>query len=65
MAGHSKRIEARGIACDVAEVTFLPLLTVPVTDEATARAVSRLVEALEAHENVNEVYSNAEMPGAD
>lgn len=57
-----KRLEAKNIKCAVAEVTELPTLTVPVADAATAEAVNKLVELLEDHEDVKEVYTNAEVP---
>ena len=56
-----KQVEAKGIKCAVAEITELPTLTVPVTDPAVA-AVNRLIEALEDHDDVKEVYTNAEFP---
>lgn len=57
-----KQIEARGIKCEAAEVTYLPIATCPVTAPDTAAAVTRLLEALEDHDDVKEVYSNAELP---
>ncbi|HEX5219889.1 MAG TPA: YebC/PmpR family DNA-binding transcriptional regulator [Verrucomicrobiae bacterium] len=54
-----KQIEAKGIKCVSAETTSLPLATAPVSGE-DAPAVSRLIEALEEHDDVKEVYSNAE-----
>jgi len=57
-----RAIEGKGIVCEAAEVTALPDLTVPLTDEATIRAVSRLLESLEDHDDVQQVYSNAEFP---
>ena len=57
-----KQVEAKGIKCAVAEITELPTLTVPVTDPAVAAAVNRLIEALEDHDDVKEVYTNAEFP---
>jgi YebC/PmpR family DNA-binding regulatory protein len=54
-----KQIEAKGIKTEVAGVTELPTITVPVSAEA-AVAVNRLLEALEDHEDVKEAYSNAE-----
>ena len=56
------QIEAKGIKCDVAEVTELPSVTVPLTQSEIAAAVNRLIEALEEHDDVKEVYSNAEFP---
>jgi YebC/PmpR family DNA-binding regulatory protein len=56
-----KAVEARGVKCEAAEVTALPLTTVPLTPSAAA-AVNRLLEALEDNDDVKEVYSNAEFP---
>src|SRR6516162_8672889 len=57
-----KQIEAKGIKPAVAEVTALPTVMVPVADETTASAVNKLLDALEDHDDVKEVYSNAEFP---
>jgi YebC/PmpR family DNA-binding regulatory protein len=57
-----KQIEAKGIKCASAEITFLPSLTVPITEPAAATAVHRLTDLLEDHEDVKEIYSNAEFP---
>lgn len=57
-----KQIEARGIKSAVAEITSLPTLTVPVHEISSAAAVTRLIDALEDHDDVKEVYSNAEFP---
>lgn len=54
-----KHIEAAGIKCASAEVTALPLTVVPVRG-ADAVAVTRLLEALEEHDDVKEVHANAE-----
>lgn len=58
-----KSIEARGIRYDAAEVTSLPALTVPLSDPEQVAAVTRLIDALEEHDDVKEVYSNAEFSG--
>lgn len=57
-----KQLEARGIRCEAAEVTELPVTTVPVTNAETAAAVNRLIEALEEHDDVKEVFTNADLP---
>ena len=57
-----KQVEAQGIKCDVAQVTFLPLVTVPLANSAAATPVSKLIDALEDHDDVKEVYTNAEFP---
>jgi YebC/PmpR family DNA-binding regulatory protein len=55
-----RQIEAQGIKCDAAEITWLPTLTVPVPGAAAAAGVNKLIEALEEHDDVKEVYANAE-----
>ncbi len=57
-----KIVEAKGIKCEVAQITSLPFLTVPLTDADSAAAVSKLIDALEDHDDVKEVYTNAEFP---
>jgi YebC/PmpR family DNA-binding regulatory protein len=57
-----KQIEAKGIKADVAGVTALPTVTVPLPDDRAVAAVNKLIEALEDHDDVKEVYSNAEFP---
>src|ERR1044071_2798023 len=53
--------EGGGIRCLAAEVTWLPTVTVPL-GEAQSAAVNRLIDALEEHDDVREVYANAEFP---
>jgi YebC/PmpR family DNA-binding regulatory protein len=57
-----KQLEAKGIKSASAEVTWLPTITVPVADGASASAVTRLADSLEEHDDVKEIYSNAEFP---
>lgn len=57
-----KQIESKGIKFAAAEVTSLAAVTVPLHDEAAVKAVNRLIEALEDHDDVKEVYTNAEFP---
>jgi transcriptional/translational regulatory protein YebC/TACO1 len=57
-----KKIEAKGIRCEAAEITSLPTLAAPPADPATLAAVNKLIEALEEHDDVKEVFSNAEFP---
>jgi YebC/PmpR family DNA-binding regulatory protein len=57
-----RQIEAKGIKAAVAEVTELPAITVPLQDEPAVAAVNRLIDALEEHDDVKDVYSNAEFP---
>jgi transcriptional/translational regulatory protein YebC/TACO1 len=46
----------------VAEVTSLPTLTVPLSDASATATVNKLIDALEDHDDVKEVHSNAEFP---
>ena len=57
-----KQIEARGIKPAVAEVTFLPMVTVPLSGEPAVAAMNKLIDALEDDDDVKEVYSNADFP---
>jgi len=57
-----RQIEARGIKCEAAEVTEVPITTVPVNNAQDAAAVTKLIEALEEHDDVKEVFSNADLP---
>jgi len=56
-----KQIESKGIKPAVAEVTELAVITVPVP-AGGVEAVNKLIDALEDHDDVKEVYSNAELP---
>jgi YebC/PmpR family DNA-binding regulatory protein len=56
-----KQIEAKGIKPVVAEVTELADINVPVPANGV-EAVNKLIDALEDHDDVKEVYSNAEFP---
>jgi YebC/PmpR family DNA-binding regulatory protein len=57
-----KQIEAKSIKSVSAEVTSLPTLTVPLTEPGAVAAVNKLIDVLEEHDDVKEVYSNAEFP---
>ena len=57
-----KQLEGKGIKAEAAAVTELPSITVPLAEPAAVTAVNRLLEALEDHDDVKEVYSNAEFP---
>ena len=55
-----KVVEAKGIKPAGAEVTWLPTLTVPLSDPKAINEVSRLIDLLEEHDDVKDIYSNAE-----
>jgi YebC/PmpR family DNA-binding regulatory protein len=56
-----RAVEARGIPCEAAQVTWVPVLTVPLADGAAAE-VNKLVDALEEHDDVKDVVTNGEFP---
>ena len=59
-----KAVEAKGLKPVNAEIAWLPLTPMPVSDPAIAKAVLTLIEALEEHEDVQNVHSSADIPDA-
>ena len=57
-----KALDVKGIKAAGAEVTWLPVLTVPLGDDRAVEDTSRLIDLLEEHDDVKDVYSNAEFP---
>jgi YebC/PmpR family DNA-binding regulatory protein len=57
-------LEKRGLAFLSAELGYVPLSTTPVADKEAAAGVLRLIELLDANEDVQDVYANYEMPEA-
>ncbi|MBA2476402.1 MAG: YebC/PmpR family DNA-binding transcriptional regulator [Actinobacteria bacterium] len=55
-------IEAAGLAVESAEVTMVPKTTVEVADEASAKKLLRLMDALEENDDVQGVYANFDIP---
>jgi YebC/PmpR family DNA-binding regulatory protein len=55
-------IEAAGISVDSAEIQMLPTQTVPITTESAAKKILRLLELFEDHDDVQNVYSNFDIP---
>lgn len=51
-------LQEKGVPYQSAEVTMLPTSTIKVADPSEAKQVLALVEALEDHDDVQEVYSN-------
>src|SRR5216110_2712266 len=51
-----------GVITDGQKFTFIPDTTVPITDENMARQVLHLCDALEDDDDVQNVYSNLEIP---
>ena len=57
-------LEESGLAYNSAEVTMVPTTVVALDEEADARRVLRLVDALEEHDDVQDVYANFDVPDA-
>jgi YebC/PmpR family DNA-binding regulatory protein len=55
-------LKKAGIITDGQKFTFIPDTTIPIADEAVARQIMRLCDALEEDEDVQNVYSNLDIP---
>jgi YebC/PmpR family DNA-binding regulatory protein len=55
-------LEAAGFTVESAELTMVPKTTVELEDESAARKVLRLIDALEENDDVQDVYSNFDIP---
>lgn len=55
-------LEAAGYTIESAEPTMLPKTTVEITDEGLARKVVRLMDALEENDDVQDVFTNFDIP---
>jgi YebC/PmpR family DNA-binding regulatory protein len=55
-------LEEAGIAFDSADVTMLSTTSVPLTKESDARRVLKLIDLLEEHDDVQNVYANFDIP---
>ena len=55
-------LEAAGVPVDSAELTMLPKTTIQIEDEAAARKLLRLIDALEENDDVQDVYANFDIP---
>jgi YebC/PmpR family DNA-binding regulatory protein len=62
LAAVREAIQSAGIAVDSAELMLVPKTTVAVEDEAKARQVMRLIDALEDNDDVQDVYANFDIP---
>ena len=54
--------EAKKIHREHSEINNIPRDTVEITDLTTARAVMRLVDTLDEHEDIQQVSSNVNIP---
>jgi len=63
MAVHTA-LEAAGMEPGGSELTMVPTTTVEVASESEAKKVLRLIEALDDHDDVQNVYANFDIPDA-
>ena len=57
-----KALESKGIKAAAAEVTWVPVLTVPLAEGKAVEETNKLIDILEEHDDVKEVHTNAEFP---
>ena len=55
-------LEAAELSPGTSELTMVPTTTIEVTDESEAKKVLRLIEALDDHDDVQNVYANFDIP---
>ena len=55
-------IEAAGIQVSSAELSMVPKTTVEIADETSAKKLMRLIDALEENDDVQDVWSNFDIP---
>ena len=55
-------LDAAGIAFESADLTMISSTTVPLESEGDARKVLRLIDALEDHDDIQNVYANFDIP---
>jgi YebC/PmpR family DNA-binding regulatory protein len=55
-------LEEAGLPVESAELTMLPKTTIRIDDEAAARKLLRLMDALEENDDVQDVYANFDIP---
>ena len=64
LAAVREAIESAGFSVESAELSLMPKTTVAVDDEAKAKSLIRLIDALEDNDDVQEVYANFDIPEA-
>lgn len=55
-------LEAKGFKAALAELQLRPKTTVAISEEERARKIMKLVESLEDHDDVNNVFANFDIP---
>lgn len=62
LTGVREALEGAGIAYASADVTFLPKATVALATAEAAKKVLKLIDALDEHDDIQDVYSNFDIP---
>ncbi len=52
----------QGLTYETAEIDYKPISLIPVLDEQTSKRIISLVNVLEAHEEIQKVFTNADIP---
>ena len=58
VVGLRKALEGAGITVSSSDSTMLPSMTVPITDEESAKKVLRIIDALEDADDVQDIFAN-------
>jgi YebC/PmpR family DNA-binding regulatory protein len=62
LSGLRAALEEAGLPIESADVTMLPSSTVPLPTAELAKAVLRLIDELDDHDDVQDVYANFDIP---
>jgi len=62
LAAVRSAIEANGLPASGSELTMQPTQSVPISSEGDARKVLRLIDLLDDHDDVQNVYANFDIP---
>ena len=60
--GLKKALEEKQIPVQVTEISMIPANTIPVSDTETARKILALMDELEEHDDIQNVYANFNIP---
>ena len=55
-------LEKHGLKVQSADLTLVAQNTIPVTEESEAKKILRLMEAIDDHDDVQNVYANFDIP---
>ena len=55
-------LEKQGLKVTSADLTLVPQNTIPITDEGEAKKILRLMDAIDDHDDVQNVYANFDIP---